>query len=194
MHTCMHICIYCSIIYYMRPTRTTLLLRYFGHCGKISCILHVQPFVLVFSLVCQLQIRQCLLEPVLWESLLVWESALVQIFHPHLPDSNFVGDGAADCLDEIQPGDEDPSTRLQKLTERIEAEFPPEEILLVCPRGWSCSLTEHALCELRRWRRRAGRFRSGTKRELAARQAKRQARIKRIYKILGFKKIPARCR
>jgi len=59
----------------------------------------------------------------------------VQIFHPHLPDSDFVGDGAADCLDEIQTGDEDPSTRLQKLTERIEAEFPPEEIFLSCNVG-----------------------------------------------------------
>lgn len=118
----------------------------------------------------------------------------VQIFHRHLPDSVFVGDGASGCLDEIQTGDEDPSTRLQALTERIEAEFPPEETLLVCPRGWTPSLTEHALCELRRWRRRAGRFRSGTKRELGARQAKRQARVKKIWKILGFKKIPARCR
>ena len=75
----------------------------------------------------------------------------VQVFHPHLPDSVFVGDGASDCLVEIQNRDEDPSTRLQKLTERIEAEFPPEEILLVCPRGWTTCLTEHALCELRRW-------------------------------------------
>ena len=118
----------------------------------------------------------------------------VQVFHPHLPDSVFVGDGASDCLVEIQNRDEDPSTRLQKLTERIEAEFPPEEILLVCPRGWTTCLTEHALCELRRWRRRAGRFRSGTKRELEARQAKRRARIKKVWKILGFKQIPTRCR
>ena len=107
----------------------------------------------------------------------------VQVFHPHLPDSVFVGDGASDCLDEIQNGDEDPSTRLQRLTERIEAEFPPEEILLVCPRGWTICLTEHALCELRRWSRWAGRFRTGTKRELEARQAKRQARMKKVWKI-----------
>ena len=65
---------------------------------------------------------------------------------------------------------------------------------LCAPRGWTTCLTERALCELRRWRRRAGRFRSGTKRELEARHAKRRARIKKVWKILGCKKIPTRCR
>ena len=120
----------------------------------------------------------------------------LRIFYPHLPASAEVGDGAVEVLDAVEPGPGTKSVRLKNLTDRVrvEVEEYDKELKMLCCRGWDGELTEHVLCEVRRFRKKDGRMRKGNCTEVGVRQRRREWRVKLVWKVLGYKVVPTRCR
>ena len=59
-------------------------------------------------------------------------------------------------------------------------------------REWTVEATEHALCEVRRYCRKAGSFRKGTQEEVLRRQKVRQERLQKVWRRFGFRKCAVR--
>ena len=117
-------------------------------------------------------------------------------------DSYCVGAGARPILKEAleHQGSKTDAEMLTALHSYLKPklEAPPlgRYLKMVIPRGWKARHTQHLCCEYRRWLRRKvskqGRVRSAS--GIEQRAALRAARIRKVFKKLGFKRMPPMAR
>ena len=122
-------------------------------------------------------------------------------------DTDVVGGGAREmCLrgtgwrgntDSAKAMREAPQ-RLARLHKWLDSKLKPLDrfVKQVLPHGFLLRHAQHACCELRKWVLRKN-ARKGRKRcvlEAAQRAKVRRARVSKLWRCLGFKKIPAACK
>ena len=107
----------------------------------------------------------------------------VALWFPKRGGLDTVGDGAKEVLKEICPNKASWEEKLLDVHNKVLQVFPVQDMKEVSgEHGWTVEATEHALCEVRRYRRKAGRFRKGTQEEALRSQKVRQERLKKVWR------------
>lgn len=112
-----------------------------------------------------------------------------------MPESDHVGPGAVKTLRKCAGSEGDDAAALRRLHEWLQGELPQEWIeSTVGTRGWLLSDTEHVLCEKRRFENAKKVVRRARAAGSADRAALRRERLKRLWQLLRFRRLPGVCK